>query len=144
MHDREVSDALWWSLVDRMGPRLDVDGLRDGLRVLDAAELDAFCCWLDSRTAALSTTAHRAEAAYAFEIARIPGQERPWSAPELACPVDFDELRATVVAHGRDAWAALVAEPTLLPGGWPTGLGRQLREAVGEALAATLLEAQPL
>jgi hypothetical protein len=143
VHDRDVSDARWWSLVGRMGPRLEVDELRAALGVLDVDELDAFCCWLDSRTAALGTTAHRAEAAYAFEIARVPGEDRSWSAPELACPVDFDELRATVVAHGRDAWAALVAEPALLPGGWPTGLGRQLREAVGEALAATLLASQP-
>lgn len=134
-----MSDARYWSLVGRMGPRLDVDALGATLRALDIADLDAFCCWFDSRTAALGTRAHRAEAAYAFEIARVLGEERPWSAPDLACPVDFDDLRATIVAHGRDVWEMLVAEPHLVPGGWPTGLGRQLGKAIADALGATLL-----
>ncbi|SEQ60824.1 DUF4240 domain-containing protein [Microlunatus flavus] len=133
-----MSRSTHWSTIASMGPDLDADRLAEELASLRDSELDAFCIWLDEVLASLNTADHRAEAAYAFETARDGDHARSWAAPELACPVDFTELRATVVAHGEDAWRVVLAEPALLPGGWPTGLGRQLLETVGAVLRDSL------
>ena len=57
----------------------------------------------------------------------------PIPGPRQQRPANFEELQVTVVAHGLDAWRAVVAVPPLLSGGWHTGLGRQFLLAVANA-----------
>jgi len=121
-------------MVAAMGPGLDTARLSMMLNSLEPGNLGAFCRWLDEVEAALDTQAHRLEAAGAFELPRSTNApRRSWPTPDVQRPADFEELRATIVAHGRDTWQMAAAVPAVLAGGWPTGLGRQFLLAVAAA-----------
>ena len=128
-----MNSIRYWSVVASMGPGLETVRLSRELDALEPDDLSTFCHWLDEVEAAIDTPAHRSEAASAFELPRLRHVIRAWWAPEVPCPAVLEELQATVVAHGRDAWQMVAAGPAMLAGGWPTGLGRQFLLAVAAA-----------
>lgn len=134
MHDHGMDVARFWSVVNALGPELVPARLATALRALSPADLGGFCDRLADAEDELDTTEHRASAHTAFELDPSGVRLRAWTAGSEQRPAQFDELQATVVAHGLDAWRAVVAVPPLLSGGWPTGLGRQVLLAVADAV----------
>lgn len=130
-----------WSLVESMGPALCTARLSMVLNRLQPAELDAFCRWLSEVDSQLDTEAHREYARHAYELARSGRRVQSWTAPVEECPADPAELRATVIACGRDAWRVVALAPELLTGGWPTGLGRAFLLTVASARRRSLTSA---
>ncbi|GAA3578203.1 hypothetical protein GCM10022197_39490 [Microlunatus spumicola] len=134
-----MDDVRFWSVVASLGPELAPARLALVLNSLTRADLGEFCAHLADAEGELDTRDHRSEAVTAFELE--PSRGRRTEAEQR--PADFEELQVTVVAHGLDAWRAVVAVPPLLSGGWPTGLGRQFLLAVANAWRRLAPELQP-
>ena len=133
----------FWSVVSALGPELVPARLATALGALSPADLGGFCDRLADAEDELDTTEHRASAHAAFELDTSGARLRAWTTPDDQRPADFGELQATVVAHGVDAWRAVVAVPPLLSGGWPTGLGRQVLLTVADAVRRAFPEPVP-
>lgn len=130
-------------MVASLGPELAPARLGMVLNSLSRSDLGEFCDCLTDAEDELDTDDHRTQAHTAYELAGSSHQPWAWGAPEEQPAADFAELQVTVVAHGRDAWCAVVAVPPLLSGGWPTNLGRQVLLAVAEAWRRAAPELRP-
>ena len=119
-------------MVESLGPELRATRLAMVLGALSESELDGFCRCLGRMQNDLDTVDHHAHAQDAFE-SRRQETARPWTCPDSPCKANLGDLQMTVVAHGRDAWQAVVAAPALMSGGWPTGLGRQFLRTITDA-----------
>ncbi|GAA3567208.1 hypothetical protein GCM10022197_24150 [Microlunatus spumicola] len=142
---RTLDHAHFWAVVAAMGPELIPARMFMTLSALGWEERQAFCEHLRQVEDALTSDPHERSAATAWELLR-PGPGRAGAEdhddrgraeqqerhrPRL--PAEAADLRLTVVAHGYDAWAAVVAVPTLLGGAWPTALGRSFSLTVAQA-----------
>src|SRR4051812_34465955 len=96
----------FWAVVASLGPELAPARLAVVLDALSRTDLDGFCGHLADAEDELDTPDHRAQAQAAYEIDRHRTGLHAGTAPEEQQPVDFGDLQATVVAHGRDAWSA--------------------------------------
>jgi hypothetical protein len=135
---RTLDHAQFWAVVAAMGPALLPARMFMTLSALSWEERQAFCDHLRWAEEALATEPHDRSAATAWELLRPgPGGDDPEGTdagrPERRVPAAAADLRLTVVAHGYDAWAAVVAVPTLLGGAWPTALGRSFSLTVAQA-----------
>lgn len=138
-----MDDVRFWSLVAALGPELAPARLALVLSSLSASDLGEFCACLADAEDALDTTDHRVQADAAFELDGTRVRRLGGTARHEQHSADFRELQVTVVAHGQDAWRAVVAVPPLLSGGWPTGLGRQFLLAVADAWRRSVPELRP-
>lgn len=123
-----MDENIFWALISRMGPDLCPGRLTIAHGVLPEAQAAAFARQLERAAAELDTLAHRRFAREAAAHA-LPDAESRFRRPVplLGAP-SMRELQHTVVALGRDAWAAVVAVPSLLAASWPVELGRHLLE----------------
>jgi hypothetical protein len=128
---RTLAHAQFWGVVAGMGHELIPARLFATLSALSWSERQAFCDQLRRVEEALCTTPHERAAVTAWERVR-DGRLDP-SAPDERLPAEPGDVRMTVIAHGYDAWAAVVAVPTLLGGVWPTELGRAFACTVAQA-----------
>lgn len=144
-HGRVCDDDRFWTLISRLGPALQVSRLDMALSALTWWEAYDFTWQLHRAAHVLDTPLHRLHACSAYEHdtslmptdpahgsgARATGEGSPLLA-------EFDDLTATVVALGREAWAAVVLTPALLASSWPTALGRQLLASANRALTSSV------
>ncbi|SEQ43353.1 hypothetical protein [Microlunatus flavus] len=118
---------MFWNLIGRLGPDLCPGRLTIAHGALDRHQALAFGWQLERAAAGLDSLAHRRHARQAREH-RMPDRDLE-PGPVASLPTgtpSFRELQLTVVALGQDAWAAVVAVPTLLAASWPLELGRHL------------------
>ena len=115
-------------LIGRLGRRGNVGHLVSALERLSGEEIVAFHELLHGAVTALDTAAHREQ-----PVADVSG-----GSPEDLSEDVFEDVRLSVVAAGRERWAAAVVDPAVMAGVWPLGLGEALgRVAAGAYEAVT-------
>ena len=125
----------FWQLIDELGPDLELDVFLDALAARTGAEISSFWDHLVACVAALSTDQHRDQVPVDVD-----------DDPEHPLPLGDDaflDARVAVVAHGRETYEAVLAEPTRFAAEWPFELGDGLVEAVGEAYESSTGEPWP-
>jgi len=132
---RAVDRDAFWSVIERLGPDLDLDSFRVALAARTGEEISTFWDHLVACAAALNTEQHR-------------GQTPVDVGDDLADPLPlgddaFLDARVAVIAHGREAYEAVLHHPERFAAVWPFELGGDLVEAVGEAFESSTGEPWP-
>ena len=117
-----MDEDEFWRLADLAG-RDAVEALVADLAGRGGAEIVAFHERLRTAMAALDTEEHRGQ-----PVGDVCG-----GALSLPAEDTFEDLRAAVVAAGRQRWQAAVADPATLSGRWPLALGEEFAVAASQA-----------
>lgn len=130
-----MEDDTFWSLIARLGPDFDLELFQAALGSRTGTEILAFWGHLVAFVAALN-------------IERYRDQTPVDVGEDLADPLpvgddSFLDVRAAVVAHGREMYEAVLHDPERFTAVWPFELGADLVQAVGEAYEASTGEPWP-
>lgn len=117
-----MDEDEFWRLADLAGQDA-IEALVAELAGRGGAEIVAFHERLRTAMAALDTEEHRSQ-----PVGDVHGGA-------LFPPSEdtFEDLRAAVVASGREQWQAMVADPATLSRRWPLALGEEFAVAAAEA-----------
>lgn len=127
-----MDDRIFWTLIQRLGPDLCPGRLTIAYSALPDHQALAFGWQLQRAAAGLDSLAHRRHARAAREHRLSDRNAEPGPVlPVFGGTPCFRELQLTVVALGEEAWATVVAAPSLLAASWPVELGRHLLDLVG-------------
>ena len=118
----------FWSLIALLTEDgAGIEALARTLASSSNTDIAAFREQLANAAALLDTSAHR--------VQRVCNLDDPLqTVPDAMSDDVFSQVRAAVVASGRDVWLGVLADPSRLTGGWSLQAGRVLLNAPASAL----------